>query len=54
MSFELTKEHVQLPSQESIIHPPQKLAQKPLQDPCVNDKAELPEKPCDELLQVMS
>jgi len=35
MSFEPIKEHVQLISQESVTSPCQKLAQKPLQEPCV-------------------
>jgi len=52
MSFE--QEHVELSSQESIINPSQELAQKPLQDTCVNDRSELPEEPCDKLLQEMS
>jgi len=48
MSFELV--HVELPLQESIIKLSQELAQKPLQDICVNDMAEH----CDKLLQVVS
>jgi len=52
MSFE--QEHVELLSQEPIINSSQELAQKPLQDTCVNDGSESPEEPCDKLLQEMS